>query len=107
VESVRRWIAAHLRKCADRIDQRGATRLLTDRSFTFEPGMGMVFRQDGRGCPLAYVGEDNYEKAHSESDANIEHAQRFAEMVRLARLLTAQAFANTGAAQRHREEWRR
>jgi hypothetical protein len=28
----------------------------------------MVFREDGKGCMLAYLGNDEYEKAHAEAD---------------------------------------
>jgi hypothetical protein len=64
---MRAWIANHLRELADRLDSRGATRV-TGWSFTFEEGEGIRFRQDGRGCPVAYVGEEQYDRAHSESD---------------------------------------
>jgi hypothetical protein len=60
-----------LRKWADRIDPDGAPRHL-GRSFTFEHGRGLVFREDGRGCPLWYLGKDDYERAHTEADT--EHA---------------------------------
>ena len=53
-----------LRRLADRIDHDGAPKV-TNWTFTFELGNGLVFRQDGRGCPVAYLGDDEFEKAHS------------------------------------------
>jgi len=39
-------------------------------SFTFESGRGIVVHSDGkRGCPLWYLGEADYERAHSEAEA--------------------------------------
>ena len=29
---------------------------------------GIVFRDDGRGCPLAYLGDAAYSRAHDEAD---------------------------------------
>jgi hypothetical protein len=55
-----------LRRLADRIDHHGAPKV-TNWTFTFELGNGLVFRQDGRGCPVAYLGDDEFEKAHSEA----------------------------------------
>ena len=37
-------------------------------TFTFEQGRGIVFRTDGKGCRLAYLGNDEYDKAHTEAD---------------------------------------
>lgn len=57
-----------LRTWADRIDHEHAPRLLST-SFTFEKGRGQVFRDDGKGCRLAYLdGAANYERAHTEAD---------------------------------------
>lgn len=56
-----------LRRIADRIDHRGAPKL-TGWSFTFEDYEGVRFRQDRRGCPIAYLGNDAYERAHTEAD---------------------------------------
>lgn len=61
-------LARWLRNFADRIDPGGAPRALTSSSFTFEHQRGIVFRDDGRGCPLGYLGEDSYERAHTEAD---------------------------------------
>ncbi|WP_141216690.1 MULTISPECIES: hypothetical protein [Nocardiaceae] len=36
-------------------------------SFTFEPHVGVVFRDDGRGCPVAYFGSETYDRAHTEA----------------------------------------
>ena len=62
----RRRIAKRLRYLADDIDRDGAVRMMGSTSFTFERGVGMVFRSDGRGCPIAYFG-DQYERAHDEA----------------------------------------
>jgi hypothetical protein len=56
-----------LRRLADRIDYAGAPKIL-GTSFTFEEGTGQVFRSDGRGCRLAYLGgEAEYSRAHDEA----------------------------------------
>lgn len=60
-------IADLLRKYADRIDHHGAPKL-THWTFTFELHRGMVFREDGRGCRVAYLGGHEYERAHTEAD---------------------------------------
>jgi len=62
----RRQAGERLRRLADRIDQHGAPKV-TNWTFTFELGRGLVFRQDGRGCPVAYLGDDEFEKAHTEA----------------------------------------
>lgn len=59
--------ATILRRLADRIDHAGAPKL-THWSFTFELGRGLVFRDDGKGCRVAYLGDDEYDRAHQESD---------------------------------------
>ena len=56
-----------LRRLADRIDYRGAPRY-TGYSFTFETGEGIRVRGDKRGCPIAYLGEADYARAHAEAD---------------------------------------
>lgn len=56
-----------LRRIADRIDHQNAPRI-TNWSFTFEDGEGIRFREDGKGCPVAYFAED-YERAHTEADS--------------------------------------
>lgn len=63
---MRALIGHWLRKWADRIDHHGAPKL-TSYSFTFETGEGIRFRDDGRGCRIAYLGDDEYEKAHTEA----------------------------------------
>lgn len=60
------WLASQLRKYADRIDHAGAPKL-THLTFTFEDYRGMVIREDGRGCRIAYLGDEEYRKAHSEA----------------------------------------
>lgn len=62
------WVARRLRMVADRLDHAGAPKA-TSWSFTFEEGIGIAFRQDGRGCRLWYLGDTEYEKAHSQSGA--------------------------------------
>lgn len=62
----RRQAGERLRRLADRIDHRGAPKV-TNWTFTFELGRGLVFRRDGRGCPVAYLGDDEFEKAHTEA----------------------------------------
>jgi len=64
---LRARIGYQLRKYADRIDHRGATKF-THWSFTFETGRGLVFRDDGKGCPVCYYGDQDYERAHTEAD---------------------------------------
>lgn len=56
-----------LRRLADRLDYSGAPRAI-GISFTFELGEGIRWRDDGRGCPLWYLGDDDYERAHDEAD---------------------------------------
>lgn len=59
-------IADVLRKYADRIDPAGAPKAMHVR-FTFEDRVGIVFRDDGRGCRLWYYGDADYERAHTEA----------------------------------------
>jgi hypothetical protein len=61
-----------MRTWADRIDHAGAPKAI-GWSFTFEENEGIRFREDGRGCRLWYYGEDDYQRAHDESDS--EHYQ--------------------------------
>ena len=60
-------VARLLRRLADRIDHAGAPKL-TGWSFTIENRRGIVFREDRRGCPLAYLGDGDYDRAHDEAD---------------------------------------
>src|ERR1700678_3076432 len=60
-------LARRLRDLADRIDHDGAPKIM-GYSFTFEDREGIRFRDDGRGCPLAYLGNADYERAHDEAD---------------------------------------
>lgn len=57
-----------LRRAADRLDPAGCPRRMSSASFTFEEDEGIRFRDDGRGCPLWYLGEDDYRRAHDEAD---------------------------------------
>lgn len=66
---MRKRIANRLRRWADRFDYAGAPKAI-GWSFTFEAGRGIVFREDGRGCRLWYLGDDSYERAHGETDTD-------------------------------------
>ena len=67
-----KWLAKRLRRLADRIDYAGAPKGMS-YSFTFEDRVGIRFRADGRGCPLWYLGDADFERAHNEADT--EHAR--------------------------------
>jgi hypothetical protein len=60
-----------MRRYADRLDRANAP-MATGLTFTFEPGRGVVvhgafsYNHDRPGCPLYYIGEDAYMKAHTE-----------------------------------------
>jgi hypothetical protein len=65
--NLRARIARRLRHTADRIDPTTGPRRMTAVSgFTYEPGLGIVFRDDGRGCPVWYMNQD-YHRAHDEA----------------------------------------
>lgn len=55
----RKWIATRLRYLADRIDPKGAPRFVGYR-FRIVQHVGIVFEDHGPGCPLWYLGEDDY-----------------------------------------------
>jgi hypothetical protein len=55
-----------MRWWADRVDPKSAPRR-TSYSFTFELFQGIKFWDDGHGCPLWYHGEDDYQRAYTES----------------------------------------
>lgn len=61
--------AGLLRRIADRIAPETAPRYMS-YSFTFENREGIRFRDDGRGCPLWYLGEADYARAHAEADTD-------------------------------------
>lgn len=63
------WLAYHLRRIADRIDDAGAPKC-TNLRFTFEDRRGIVVRENGPGCPLWYYGEADYLLAHSEAETD-------------------------------------
>jgi hypothetical protein len=65
-----RRTGAWLRRLADRIDHAGAPKAIS-WSFTYEEGQGIVFRQDRLGCPLWYLGDEDYERAHSEAGSGL------------------------------------
>lgn len=70
--AIRRYLAQRLRFLADRIDYHGAPKA-TSWSFTVENGEGFRFRTDGRGCRVWYLGDSEYQRAHTEADT--EHIQ--------------------------------
>jgi hypothetical protein len=55
-------VAEWMRLAADRLDHEGAPKIM-GWSFTFEDREGIRFREDGKGCPLAYLGNADYEAA--------------------------------------------
>lgn len=65
---MKKQLAAWFRKHADRLDPDGAPRR-TGWSFTFEENWGIVFNEQDRGCPLYYLGRQDYELAHSQAGA--------------------------------------
>lgn len=71
-QSWRSRIGQHLRCRADRIDYRGTPGAI-GWSFTFENREGIRFRDDGKGCRLWHLGDDDYQRAHTEADT--EHFQ--------------------------------
>lgn len=66
--NLRATLARWLRLWADLIDWEGAPKG-TGLSFTFEPGHGVVTNEEGRGCPLWYYGDRDYERAHQEAQS--------------------------------------
>lgn len=60
-----RRLGSFLRRAADRVDLAGAPRA-TSWSFTFEDHLGVVFNQDGKGCPVWVSGDSDYQRAHDE-----------------------------------------
>ncbi len=66
---IKRRIAERLRIWADRLSPETAPRH-TGMSFTFEPNAegGIRIHWDDQGCPLWYLGEDDYARAHDEAD---------------------------------------
>lgn len=60
------WLARRLRRLADRLDDAGAPRHM-GWSFTFERNMGIVFWDGGPGCPVWYMGAEDYKRAHAEA----------------------------------------
>lgn len=64
-------LAHWMRRWADRMDPADAPRAI-GWSFTFERGRGLVFNEQRRGCPLWYLGQDDYERAHAEAMTDTE-----------------------------------
>lgn len=64
--TLRKSVARRLRILADRIHPDSSIAVMTSYSFTFEQGIGLVFRTDQRGCPLYYP-RDQYDRAHEEA----------------------------------------
>jgi hypothetical protein len=56
-----------LRMMGDRVSPDTGPRHMSSHTFTIEDGRGIVFRTDGRGCPLWHNAED-YDRAHDEAD---------------------------------------
>jgi hypothetical protein len=71
---VRERLAEWLRLWADRIHHPSAPKMI-GWSFTFERGEGIVFHPDRRGCPLAYLGAREYERAHTGAERPREKGQ--------------------------------
>ena len=67
LESLRARVGWRLRRIADRIDPANTPRC-TGYSFTIESGEGIRWRGDGRGCPLWYLSETDYQRAHDEAN---------------------------------------
>ena len=72
--TIQAWIGRRLRYLADRIDYQNAPRI-TGFTFTFERGKGVAFHgvdiadpMRDRGCPIAYLSESDYDRAHSEAE---------------------------------------
>lgn len=65
---MRAKLALWLRTLADRIDHAGAPKGMY-WTFTFEDGEGIRFREDGKGCPLWYLGDGDHERAFTEADS--------------------------------------
>lgn len=63
---MKKQLAAWFRKRADRLDPDGAPRR-TGWSFTIEENWGIVFNEQGRGCPLYYHGTHDYGLAHAQA----------------------------------------
>lgn len=70
--SAKTRLASKLRLWADRLDYDGAMKY-TSWTFTFEDRIGVKFRSDGKGCPITYFGNDDYARAHTESDSYGRH----------------------------------
>ena len=62
-----RGFSGLLRRLADRLDYANAPKGM-GYSFTFERGEGIRFRDDRRGCPVWYLGDDDFDRAHDEAD---------------------------------------
>lgn len=69
---MRRWLGYQMRKWADRIDPRGAPKIMGWR-FRFVLHQGIVFDDKGPGAQLAYLGDDEYEKAFELRDGKLHY----------------------------------
>lgn len=74
------WLAEKMRRLADRLDHKGAPNGMS-WWFTFEEGEGIRFRDDGRGCMLWYLGDEEYEKAHDQADSSVRSIAAAAELL--------------------------
>lgn len=70
-----------LRCWADRVDEANCPKRLSTLSFTFEEGEGIRFREDRRGCPLAYMSEADYARARDEADSAMVETARNVKLV--------------------------
>jgi hypothetical protein len=50
------------------MNDRGGGPFWSGLSFTFESHRGLRVRADGRGCPLWYLTESDYDRAFAEAD---------------------------------------
>jgi len=62
-----RRLAHWLRGLAERLDYAGTPKG-THWTFTFEPGVGVRWREDGRGCRVWYLNDAQYVLAHTQAD---------------------------------------
>lgn len=64
---MRSQMARRLRRLADRLDRHGAPKA-TGLTLRFHDGRGAVIEWHGEGCPLWYLGDEDYERAHTAAE---------------------------------------